>query len=100
MELNDHAFALERWRDVADRASEPSARAAAALGAAKAAFELERGGVARDWIERARVLSATSADPARDAALDAVDALVLLWLERRLPKVRSWPSVRLSPSGR
>ena len=86
VELNDHAFALERWRDIADRADEPSARAAAALGAAKAAFELERGGVARDWIERARVLSAMSADPARDAALDAVDALVLIWLEHRLPE--------------
>ena len=53
VELNDHAFALERWRDVADRSTEPPIRATAALGAAKAAFELERGEVARDWIERA-----------------------------------------------
>jgi DNA-binding NarL/FixJ family response regulator len=84
--LNDHAFALERWRLVVDRSADPQVRAVAALGAAKAAFELERGGEARAWIERARVASALSADPAREAALDAVDALVMIWLEHRLPE--------------
>jgi DNA-binding CsgD family transcriptional regulator len=86
VELNDHAYALERWRDVADRSTKPPIRAAAALGAAKAAFELERGGVARDWIEIARGASKGSKDPARDVALDAIDALVLIWLEHRLPE--------------
>ncbi len=85
-ELNDHVYALERWRLVVDRSSEPQIRAAAALGAAKAAFELERGGAAREWIEHARVAAALSADPAREAALDAVDALVMIWLEHRLPE--------------
>ena len=86
VELSDHAFALERWREVADRSARPSARAVAALGAAKAAFELERGGAAREWIERARIAAAMSVDPAREAALDALDALVLIWLEHRLPE--------------
>ena len=60
--------------------------AIAALGAAKAAFELERGAVARAWIERARERSERAATPAQEAALDAVDALVLIWLEHRLPE--------------
>ena len=86
VELNDHAYALERWRGIADRSTQPPIRAAAALGAAKAAFELGRGEVARDWIEIARATSRESKDPARDVALDAVDALVLIWLEHRLPE--------------
>jgi DNA-binding NarL/FixJ family response regulator len=84
VEMNDQPFALERWRDVADRTEEAPVLAAAALGAAKAAFELERGSVARAWIERARAASAGSTDPALKAALDATDALVLIWLEHRL----------------
>jgi DNA-binding CsgD family transcriptional regulator len=86
VELNDHAYALERWRGVADRSREPSIRATAALGAAKAAFELGRAEVARDWIEIARAASTASKDPAREVALDAIDALVLIWLEHRLPE--------------
>jgi DNA-binding NarL/FixJ family response regulator len=84
VDLNDHAFALERWGDLADRSVAPSMEATAALGAAKAAFELERGTAARAWIERAREHSRRGATPAQEAALDAVDALVLIWLEHRL----------------
>ena len=84
VELNDHAFALERWGDLADRNVTASMEATAPLGAAKAAFELERGAVARAWIERARERSQGAATPAQEAALDAVDALVLIWLEHRL----------------
>ncbi len=84
VELNDHAFALERWGDIADRNVAASMEAAAALGAARAAFELERGAVARAWIERARERSQRAATAAQEAALDAVDALVLIWLEHRL----------------
>ncbi len=84
VELNDHAFALERWGDLADRNVTASLGATAALGAAKAAFELERGAAARAWIERAREQSQGAATPAQEAALDAVDALVLIWLEHRL----------------
>ena len=84
VELNDHAFALERWGDLADRSVAASMEATASLGAAKAAFELERGAVARAWIERARERSDRAATPAQEAALDAVDALVLIWLEHRL----------------
>ena len=84
VELNDHGFALERWRGLADRTAAPPLQAVAALGAAKAAFELERGVVAREWIERARVAAGASPDPAMAVAVDAVDALVLIWLEHRL----------------
>ena len=84
VELNDHAFALERSGDLADRSVAASMEATASLGAAKAAFELERGAVARAWIERARERSGRAATPAQEAALDAVDALVLIWLEHRL----------------
>ncbi len=92
VELNDHVFALERWRGLADRTAGDLAdgtaaaplRAVAALGAAKAAFELERGADAREWIERARAAAGASPDPAMALAIDAIDALVLIWLEHRL----------------
>lgn len=86
VELNDHAFALERWRDIADRNVAAPMEVAAALGAAKAAFELERGSVARSWIDRARDRSRGMTTPAQEAALDAIDAVVLMWLEHRLPE--------------
>ena len=84
VELNDHAFALERWQGLADRTAGSPLQAEAALGAARAAFELERGAVARGWIERARAAAGATPDPVVAVAIDAVDALVLMWLEHRL----------------
>jgi DNA-binding CsgD family transcriptional regulator len=80
-ELNEHAFALERWAALAAGAPDRDARARAALAAAKEAFVLARRDDARTWIARGR--RAAGDDIAMRIGLDAVEAWVITFLDRR-----------------
>ena len=80
-ELNEHAFAYERWAALASGAPDEDARARAALAAAKEAFVLSRRDDARTWLTRGRRYA--GADVAMRIGLDAVDAWVTTFLDRR-----------------
>ncbi|HEY7701516.1 MAG TPA: AAA family ATPase [Candidatus Limnocylindrales bacterium] len=83
-ELGDAERALALWSIAAEGSDEPPERSAAAVAAARAAFELDRPEEARAWLDRAR-----SGDGIRDEdaiAADIVDAYVRIWLDRRLPE--------------
>lgn len=79
-ELDDAPFALDRWARVAALTSDRPLAARADLGAAQAAYDLGRGDEARRWLEAAR-----AADSSSELAIaaDALEAGILLWIERR-----------------
>lgn len=80
-ELDEHAFAFERWAALAAGAPDDEARARAALAAAKEAFALARRDDARNWIARGR--RAGGDDVAMRIALDALEAWVITFLDHR-----------------
>jgi DNA-binding CsgD family transcriptional regulator len=80
-ELDEHAFAFERWAALAAGAPDDHARAGAALAAAKEAFALARRDDARSWIARGR--RAGGDDIAIRIGLDALEAWVITFLDHR-----------------
>ena len=86
-ELNEHAFAYERWAALATGAPGREARASAALAAAREAFVLARRDDARTWIARGR--RAAGDDIAMRIGLDAVEAWVIAFLDRRPTEARA-----------
>jgi DNA-binding CsgD family transcriptional regulator len=79
-ELGEYAFAYDGWIRVAEEAPEVAERAAAALSASRAAYELGRGELARAALARSR--SGGGDDPWLAVAQDAHEALLRLWLDR------------------
>jgi DNA-binding CsgD family transcriptional regulator len=82
-ELGDAEQALSLWSIAADDAGDPADRSAAAVAAARAAFELDRTNEARSWLRRARSGGQTRVED--EISADVVDAYVHIWLERRPP---------------
>lgn len=80
-ELDEHAFAFERWAALAAAIPDDMPRAKAALAAAKEAFLLGRREDARTWIARGR--QAAGADVAMRIGLDALEAWVITFLDHR-----------------
>jgi DNA-binding CsgD family transcriptional regulator len=80
-ELNEHAFAFERWAALAAAAPGQRLRAEAALAAAKEAYVLGRRPDARIWLTRGR--RAAGDDIAMRIGLDALEAWVITFLDRR-----------------
>ena len=82
-ELGDAEHALSLWSIAAEESDEPAERSAAAVAAARAAFELDRAEDARSWLARARSGEAIRDEDAIGA--DIIDAYVRIWLDRRPP---------------
>ena len=80
-ELNEHAFAFERWAALAAASPDGVPRAKAALAAAKEAFLLGRRDDARGWIARGRQVAGD--DVAMKIGLDALEAWVITFLDHR-----------------
>lgn len=82
-ELGDAEQALALWSIAADDAGDPAEASAAAVAAARAAFELDRARDARYWLDRAR----SSRDIREEDAIaaDVIEAYVRIWLDRRPP---------------
>ena len=80
-ELGDQALALERWSRVAGATTDRALAARADLGAAFAAYDLGRDAEARRWLDAGR--EAAGETPELQIAADALEARILLWLERR-----------------
>ena len=80
-ELGDQTLALERWSRVATATTDRALAARADLGAAFAAYDLGRDAEARRWLDEGRV--AAGETPELQIAADALEARILLWLERR-----------------
>ena len=85
-ELNEHEFAFERWAALASSAPEEGARADAALAAAKEAFTLARREDVRIWLARGR--KASGSNTAMQIELDALEAWVITFIDRR--PVEGW----------
>ena len=79
-ELNEHAFAFERWAALAAGALDGEARARAAIAAAKEAFLLGRRDDAHTWLARAR--KAAGDDVGMRIGLEAIEAWVITFLDR------------------
>ncbi len=79
-ELGDQSFALERWTRLAAATKDRDLTARAHLGAALAAYDLGRDAEARRWLDASR---AAGDAPEVLIAADALEARILLWLERR-----------------
>ena len=86
-ELGDQDLALDRWSAVAGAASDRVTAARAEFGAALAAYHLGRGDEARRWLDgsRSKVVDA----PDLDISTDALEARILLWLDRRTDEGRT-----------
>ena len=80
-ELGDQVLALERWSRVAGATTDRALAARADLGAALAAYDLGRDAEARRWLDAGR--AAAGETPELQIAADALEARILLWLERR-----------------
>ncbi len=80
-ELNEHAFAFERWAALAASAPDQQALARAALEAAKEAFALGRRDDTWSWLARGR--RAAGDDVATRVAFDALEAWAITFLDRR-----------------
>ncbi len=87
VELGEHRTALELWAILVDRLSEPTARAEAALGAARAGYELERRDETWAFLGRARSLAPADTTVAMEA--DALEATVLRWMDHRPDEARA-----------
>jgi DNA-binding CsgD family transcriptional regulator len=86
-ELGDQAFALEQWSRVAGATPDRGLSARANLGAAIAAYDLGRDAEARRWLAACRRAAGEAAE--LEIAADALEARILLWLERRTPDGRA-----------
>jgi DNA-binding NarL/FixJ family response regulator len=83
-ELAEHELALATWERAAlSTGRRTRVRAHAALGAARAAYQLGRADRAREWIRDGR---GAIVEPPVAIGLDVVEALVEIWLEYRLPE--------------
>jgi DNA-binding CsgD family transcriptional regulator len=80
-EVGEHELALERWTLVADVAPTAERRLRAAVGAARAAYQLKRLGELRSWIDRCR--RASDLPPAFRVTVDVLEAHAVMWLEHR-----------------
>ena len=80
-ELGDQVLALERWSSVVGATTDRAMAARADLGAAFAAYDLGRDAEARRWLDAGR--EAANEAPELLIAADALEARILLWLERR-----------------
>jgi DNA-binding CsgD family transcriptional regulator len=101
VELGDHRTALELSSALVERLPDPAARAAAALGASRAAYELESRDETWAYLERARTLA--PADPVLAMEADALEATVLRWMEHRPDEARAVAEravVSARPSGK
>jgi DNA-binding NarL/FixJ family response regulator len=87
VELGEHRTALELLAALVERLSDPTARATAAIGAARAAYELGRREETRVFLERARTLA--PGDPALAMEADALEATVLRWMDHRPDEARA-----------
>jgi DNA-binding CsgD family transcriptional regulator len=81
MEVGEYETALTRWVDAVSGAPDPGTRAQAALGASRAAYELERLDEARSYLEQAS--AGASADPVLAIEVEAHRSDVIRWLEHR-----------------
>jgi DNA-binding CsgD family transcriptional regulator/tetratricopeptide (TPR) repeat protein len=81
MEVGEYEEALTRWVAVVSGAPDPGTRAQAALGASRAAYELERLDEARAYLEQASAWA--SADPVLAIEVEAHRSDVIRWLEHR-----------------
>ena len=88
-ELGEDRTAHELWTLLADQLPPGPARERAMLGAARAAYDLDLEAATRHAIERARAVVSGAANR---IALDALEAEVVIWLERR-PR-DGWPLAR------
>jgi DNA-binding CsgD family transcriptional regulator/tetratricopeptide (TPR) repeat protein len=77
--LGDQVLALDRWRRVADNASDPSERYESRMEAARAAYRLRRAEEARAHLERARAPGPADGEAA--VAFGSLQAEIELWLE-------------------
>ena len=96
VELGDHRTALELWSALVERLPDPTARAAVALGASRAAYELERREETWAYLERARTLA--QGDPVLVMEADALEATVLRWMDHRPDEARA-VAERAVPAG-
>ena len=80
-ELGDQELALDRWTAVAEATSDRALAARAGFGAALAAYHLGREDEARRWLDACRAKGVDAPDLGISA--DALEARILLWLERR-----------------
>jgi DNA-binding CsgD family transcriptional regulator/TPR repeat protein len=80
-ELGDQELALDRWSAIAQATSDRVAAARAEFGAGLAAYHLGRGDEARQWLAGCRSKAVDSPD--LDISTDALEARILLWLDRR-----------------
>lgn len=85
-DLGDQGLALERWALIAESRAEAPVRAAAALAASKAAFELGQRDEASRLLAIAR--STGAVDDALEIALDAQESTILRWLDHRIGDAR------------
>ena len=79
-ELGEDRTAYERWTRLSEELAPGPARERAYLGVARAAYELNLEGAAHQAIDRARASASASANR---IGLDALEAEVIIWLERR-----------------
>jgi DNA-binding CsgD family transcriptional regulator len=86
-QIGQHDEALSRWLRVAEMADTPEGRATALLAASKAAFALERGGEAREYLAASRREGTT--DPVLSLEQVSHETAILLWLEQRTEEGRA-----------
>jgi len=96
-ELGEWAKALAHWATLGDRLGGATDRALAFLGAAHAAYQLERAVEAHAFLARYRALDL--ADPLLEIEADAREAQVLRWLEDRTEEAER-PGSRAASAGR
>lgn len=77
--LGDQELALDRWKRVADSASDPSERLNGRIEAARAAYRLRRADEAHANLDRAHALGPADAEAA--IALGSLQAEIELWLD-------------------
>lgn len=86
-DLDEHEIALEQWRAVREAEPTSTLRRAATLAQAREAFLLRRATEARDLMDQLR--SAGGLTLAEQVAANALEAQILLWLERRHADARA-----------
>lgn len=77
-ELRQHEAALRRFSSACERLAPGRAKAEAAMGASRAAFELGRSEDSRRWLEEAR--ASCSGDVLLEVEFDVQEALLLRWV--------------------
>jgi DNA-binding NarL/FixJ family response regulator len=82
-EVADQELALALWSRLADDEEDDDARMRATLAAGWSAFQLARKAEARAFLDRAREAGAAGSDA---VSADALEAVILIWLENRIPE--------------